>query len=190
VQAGSGQFVYVATVYKYVSEPRASPVQRLKTVLNWTPEQVTRPFEALDMLYRNILLSAKEAYEAVDTHSGHDFLLLLKICLLDLLDSVAPDWSYGGAGGVRHIVAALLNLESDALEILTLDLRSLVCLKEGSQGIWYLDAYHKSFYDFMDEVSRAKELFVPAAPICTHLTKCCMQRIIDSPELKLYTPSK
>ncbi|KAJ2935700.1 hypothetical protein H1R20_g1391, partial [Candolleomyces eurysporus] len=71
VQAGSGQFVYVATVFKYVSERRASPVHTLKTVLNWTPGQATRPFEALDMLYTNILSNAKEAYEAVDAHKLH-----------------------------------------------------------------------------------------------------------------------
>jgi hypothetical protein len=191
VQAGSGQFVYVATVYKYVSERRASPVHRLKAVLNWTPEQVTRPFEVLDMLYRNILLSAKEAYEAVDTHSGRDFLLLLKIYLLSI-----PSWAmpkrcdYDGKSTGSDVVTAFLSLETDALEVLTLDLRSLVHLKEGWAGIWVLRAYHKSFYDFMDEVSRAKELFVPIAPICTHIAKCCVQRIIESQELELYTPSK
>jgi hypothetical protein len=190
VQAGSGQFVYVATVYKYVSEPRASAVQRLKTVLNWTPEQVTRPFEALDMLYRNILMSAKEAYEAVDTHSGRDFLLLLKIYLLDLASSLPPDWEYGGDRTGSDVVTALLNLESDALEILTLDLRSLVYLEEDTPEARYLAPYHKSLYDFMDEESRAKDLFVPIAFTCTHIAKCGMQRIIESPEPELYTPSK
>ncbi|KAJ2927793.1 hypothetical protein H1R20_g9295, partial [Candolleomyces eurysporus] len=71
LQAGSGQFVSVATVFKYVSERRASPVHMLKTVLNWIPGQVTRPFEALDMLYTNILSNAKETYEAVDAYKLH-----------------------------------------------------------------------------------------------------------------------
>jgi hypothetical protein len=190
VQAGSGQFVYVATVFKYVSERQASPVQRLKTVLNWTPEQVARPFEALDMLYTNILLNAKGAYEAVDTHSGRDFLLLLKISLLELASGLPSGCGYGGGETGIDVVTALLNLESDALEILTLDLRSLVCLKEDTPGTRYLAAYHKSLYDFMDEKSRAKDLFVPIAPIYTHLAKCSMQRIIESPEPDLYTPSK
>jgi hypothetical protein len=189
VQAGSGQFVYVTTVYKYVSERRASPVQRLKTVLNWTPGQVTRPFEALDMLYRSILLSAKEAYEAVDTHSGRDFLLLLKIYLSDL-ENYDPDrWQYQGDSTGSDVVTALLNLESDALEILTSDLRSLVYLKEDEPGFRYLAAYHKSLYDFMDEISRAKDLFVPIPPIRTQLAKCSMQRILEYPGLELHTES-
>jgi hypothetical protein len=187
VRAGSGQFVYVATVYKYVSERRASPVQKLKTVLNWTPEQVTRPFEALDMLYRNILLNAKEAYEAVDTHSGRDFLLLLKLYLLNL---ARFDWGYGGESTGSDVVTTLLNLESEALEILTQDLRSLVYLKGDEVESRYLAPYHKSLHDFINEKGRAKDLFVPLAPICTHLARCSMQRIIEFPEPELYTPSK
>ena len=79
VTAASGQFIYVATVYKYISEPRASPAERLKIVLTWTPHegQIARPFEALDVLYTNILLAAKKAYEAVDTHRGVTFSYFL-----------------------------------------------------------------------------------------------------------------
>ncbi|KAJ2929199.1 hypothetical protein H1R20_g7896, partial [Candolleomyces eurysporus] len=80
VEAASGQFIYVATVYKYVSERRASPAERLKAVLTWTPHagQIARPFETLDVLYTKILSAAKKAYEAVDTHHGRDFLLLFR----------------------------------------------------------------------------------------------------------------
>ncbi|RXW17515.1 hypothetical protein EST38_g8341 [Candolleomyces aberdarensis] len=35
----------------------------------------------------------------------------------------------------------------------------------------------------MNEESRAKDLFVPGSRIYTHLAKCCLQRIIESPEL-------
>ncbi|RXW13644.1 hypothetical protein EST38_g12210 [Candolleomyces aberdarensis] len=175
VQAGSGQFVYVATVFKYVSERRASPAHRLKTVLNWTPAQTTRPFEALDILYTSILLNAKEAYEAVDTHTGRDFLLLLKMFHMKATGDLFLDQPDG--------IYALLPLENDALEILTLDLRSLVYLKGVNRGTMKLRVYHKSFSDFMNEESRAKGLFVPRFHVNTHLVKCCMQRIIESPEL-------
>ncbi|KAJ2927796.1 hypothetical protein H1R20_g9298, partial [Candolleomyces eurysporus] len=175
VQAGSGQFVYVATVFKYVSEPRASPVHMLKTVLNWTPGQATRPFEALDMLYTNILSNAKEAYEAVDAHSGRDFLLLFRICHFgeeSLLEYF----------GFPNRLSTLLNLESNASEILASDLRSLVYL-EDELGSMQLTVYHKSFSDFMNEESRAKDLFVSYSRVQAHIAKCCMQCIIESPEL-------
>ncbi|RXW15233.1 hypothetical protein EST38_g10623 [Candolleomyces aberdarensis] len=85
VEAGSGQFVYVATVFNYISEPRGSPVDRLRIVLPWTPHkrQVARPFEALDRLYTNILLAAKEAYESIDTHRERNFLVHLRIYQLN-----------------------------------------------------------------------------------------------------------
>ncbi|KAJ2925273.1 hypothetical protein H1R20_g11816, partial [Candolleomyces eurysporus] len=174
-RAGSGQFVYVATVFKYVSERRSSPVHRLKTVLNWTPDdgQTTRPFEALDTLYTNILLSAKEAYEAVDTHSGCDFLLLFRILLLEVVGLL-----------FRDVPRAILHLESNGLEILTSDLHSLVHLVEERSDLTYLTTYHKSLEDFMNQESRARELFVPEARAYTHLAKCCMRYIIGSPVLK------
>ncbi|RXW15216.1 hypothetical protein EST38_g10637 [Candolleomyces aberdarensis] len=174
-RAGSGQFVYVATVFKYVSERRASPVHRLKTVLNWRPDdgQVTRPFEALDMLYTNIVLNAKEAYEAVDTHSGRDFLLLFKILILVVLDCSAHD----------HF-GTILNLERNAWGIFTSDLHSLVYFKEPYPYWTCFTAYHKSLRDFMGQASRARELFVPEARAYTHLAKCCMRYIIESPVLE------
>ncbi|RXW14463.1 hypothetical protein EST38_g11393 [Candolleomyces aberdarensis] len=169
VKAASGQFIYVATAFKYISEPRGSPMDRLKIVLTWTPHggQMARPFEALDRLYTNILLNAKEAYEAVDTHRGRDFLLLFRIYQLnssqDLSFTVSPD-----------ILNSVLDLESNATQILISDLRSLVTLECGSR----LREYHKSFYDFLDEDSRAKDLFVPIAHVYAHLAKCQMQNIM------------
>jgi hypothetical protein len=36
VDAASGQFIYVAIAFKYISERRGSPAVRLKIVLTWT----------------------------------------------------------------------------------------------------------------------------------------------------------
>ena len=55
-------------------------------------------------------------------------------------------------------------------------------LEENASGTMELAVYHKSFSDFMNEESRAKDLFVPESRVETHLAKCCMQRIIESPE--------
>ncbi|RXW13527.1 hypothetical protein EST38_g12328 [Candolleomyces aberdarensis] len=93
VAAASGQFVYAATVVKYVSERRGSPVDRLKAIIDWTPEggQQTRPLELLDILYRNILSNAKELYEGVDTNRGRDFLLLVRAHQDDLHEHELAD---------------------------------------------------------------------------------------------------
>ncbi|RXW12676.1 hypothetical protein EST38_g13178 [Candolleomyces aberdarensis] len=174
VEAGSGQFVYVATVFNYISEPRGSPADRLRIVLTWTSHkrQVARPFEALDRLYTNILLAAKEAYESIDTHREHNFLLHLRIYQLN--SSYADD----AINYYRpHILNSLLDLESNAAEILISDLRSLATLGDDYRLRWY----HKSFLDFLGDPSRANDLFIPRARVSAHLAQSHMQYIIECP---------
>ncbi|KAJ2930757.1 hypothetical protein H1R20_g6342, partial [Candolleomyces eurysporus] len=182
IQAASGQFVYVATVYKYITERRGSPAERLKVVLSWTPHdgQVVRPFEALDRLYARILLSAKIAYEAVDTHHGRNFLLLFRAQHMNVdafyISSVGLHLRYPA-----DVLSALLGLEARAEDILFSDLRSLVTYEKGRSGGFYLRLYHKTLTDFLEEKSRAKELFVPAFCVHVLLAKRCMQHIIECP---------
>ncbi|RXW13666.1 hypothetical protein EST38_g12188 [Candolleomyces aberdarensis] len=180
VGAVSGQFIYVATAYKYISERRASPEKMLKIILTWTPHegQATRPFEALDRLYTNILLAAKNAYEAVESHHGRDFLLLFKAHHM----GVTGFHYYALSGNpAADLLSALLCLEARAKETLISDLRSLVALKTDGDGDLRLRLYHKSFSDFLQEPSRAKDLFVPEDRVYTHLASCFMQHIIECP---------
>ncbi|KAJ2917872.1 hypothetical protein MD484_g2593, partial [Candolleomyces efflorescens] len=175
VQAASGQFIYVATVFKYVSERRASPVERLKIILTWTPRagQKTRPFEALDRLYTNIVLAAKDAYEAIDSHDGRDFLLLLRAYHVNLAGiRVYRDDVSLPAG---RLSVGWLGLEAKAEENLVSDLHSLVKFDSTN----HLQLYHKSFSDFFGAESRAGALFVSEALVYAHLSKCFMRRIIN-----------
>jgi hypothetical protein len=134
----------------------------------------------LDKLYTNILLAAKNAYEAVDSHHGRDFLLLLRAYHIEIA---------GFRLGIRLIgfpadtLSALLSLEERAEETLISDLRCLVTLKpeNANENELHLHLYHKSFSDFLEEPSRAKDLFVPKSRVYTHLAKCCMQHIIECP---------
>jgi hypothetical protein len=181
VEAGSGQFIYVATVYKFVSQRRASPAARLNVVLTWTPRagQAAKPFETLDMLYYNILLAAKNTYEAVDTHHGRNFLLLFRALQMGSTGS-GFDLGHTSVGEVQRsadVLSALLCLEAQGEEALILDLRSLVALNARRD----LHLYHKSFSDFLQEPSRAKDLFVPESWVYTHLARCFMQRTIEFP---------
>ncbi|RXW19339.1 hypothetical protein EST38_g6503 [Candolleomyces aberdarensis] len=182
VRAASGQFVYVATVYKYISERRSSPAERLKIVLTWTPHdgKVVRPFEALDRLYTSILWTAKKAYEAVDTHHGHDFLLLFRAHHMNIAGFYSSFLS-AVLGCPADVLSALLGLEARAEDILFSDLHSLVALEKDDKGGLCLRLYHKSFSDFLEQGSRAKDLFVPQSSVYTHLAKRCMQHIIESP---------
>jgi hypothetical protein len=184
VQAGSGQFIYVATVYKYITERRASPATRLNTVLTWTPhaEQVAKPFEVLDRLYYNILSAAKDTYEAVDTHHGRDFLLLFRVHHTGITGFRFRDLDGRGVGFSADVLSALLCLEHRAEQALISDLRSLVALEaDRNDGDVSLRLYHKSFSDFLEEPSRAKDLFVPESRVYTHLAMCLMRYIVECP---------
>jgi hypothetical protein len=178
VRAASGQFIYVTTVFKYVSEPRGSPAHRLQIILTWTQhnDQHARPFEVLDRLYTNILLAAKEAYEAIDTNGGRDFLFLFRIYQVNetgfqFQDSTRFQFS-------NAVLTALLNLEIGAAENLLSDLRSLLTISKDQHGELSLRPYHKSFYDFLDDKRRSKDLFIPTSAVFVHVAKCCMQTIL------------
>ncbi|KAJ2927406.1 hypothetical protein H1R20_g9691, partial [Candolleomyces eurysporus] len=157
VVAASGQFVYAATVVKYVSERRSSPVDRLQTVVDWTPEegQLARPFEALDALYTGILSAAKESYEAIDTHRGHNFLLLLRAHHINS----SGHFGFWDAHGFDEI----LDLERNAHEVLVSDLHSLVIFRQHSdisKTSIVMHFYHRSFSEFLSSKARSKNLFI------------------------------
>ncbi|RXW19729.1 hypothetical protein EST38_g6121 [Candolleomyces aberdarensis] len=179
VEAASGQFVYVAVAFNYISERRASPAERLKIILTWTPHvgQIARPFEALDALYTNILLAAKKAYEAVDTHHGRDFLVLFRAHHINISGFQIHDITVGPS--VELFSVLWLGLEAGAERGLFSDLRSLVTLERYADGNHSLRLYHKSFSDFLEGEIRAKDLFVPEARVHKHIAKCFMQRITD-----------
>ncbi|KAJ2914906.1 hypothetical protein MD484_g5509, partial [Candolleomyces efflorescens] len=176
VQAGSGQFIYVATVSRYISEPRALPTERLKAVLDKSPPQgqTAPPFELLDKLYVDILSTAKTAYEAIYTNSttGRGFLLLLKL----------HHFNHSSLQMANSRFTKYLFLEAKFTDILFSDLHSLVSMKESDSSKIYLRTFHRSFFDFLNEESRAKTFFVPLADVYSHLVKCCLRHILQSPK--------
>ncbi|RXW12901.1 hypothetical protein EST38_g12953 [Candolleomyces aberdarensis] len=188
VEAASGQFIYAATVVRYLSVPRSSAVDRLKIVLNWTPKdgQSARPFEQLDLLYHGILSAAKIAYEAVDTHHERDFLLLFRAFHINATSVFADHGEkFSFVLGVEQL-HSLLDLENQAEDILITDLRSLVTIRthlDRSPGDnLILHIYHKSFSDFLVEESRSRDLFVSQSRVQMQLAKCFLQRVVRGPE--------
>ncbi|RXW21492.1 hypothetical protein EST38_g4366 [Candolleomyces aberdarensis] len=180
VRAASGQFIYAATVVKYVSEPRTYPSGRLETVIGWTPaeDQLARPFETLDRLYANILSEAKDAYEAVDIYTRRDFLLLFKAYhMKDTKGLSGLDLRF------THTTAlnAVLGLEEWAHDSLISDLHSLVVYEPSQVHGFKLRSYHRSFSEFMESESRSQALFVPASRVYAHIAKCSLQNINRCP---------
>ncbi|KAJ2926988.1 hypothetical protein H1R20_g10083, partial [Candolleomyces eurysporus] len=183
VEAASGQFIYAATVVRYLSERPSSPVDRLKIVLTWAPtdDQSIRPFKKLDLLYHNILSAARMAYEAVDTHREREFLLLFRAYHISSTLGFPKINDNSPFQISNEKVDGYLQLESGAHEILISDLHSLVTLRRSGPLSTKLYLYHKSFGDFLNEESRSKDLFVPYSRVQIHLAKCFLQHVIRYP---------
>ncbi|KAJ2912121.1 hypothetical protein MD484_g8298, partial [Candolleomyces efflorescens] len=173
VRAASGQFIYAATVIRFVVERHSSPVNRLNTILNWTSgnHQRSNPFAPLDLLYANILSKAKEAYEDLN---GCDFLLLLNAYRLNMdrnNDHIVQD--------LNHLLCS----ERDAHLWLLSDLRSLITTdaypdhRASGQHLLQLRMYHKSFLDFLSDESRSKELFFPKSEVLKFVARRCLCHI-------------
>jgi hypothetical protein len=176
VRAASGQFIYAATVIRFVLEHRSSPVNRLNTILNWTSgnNQRSNPFAPLDLLYANILSKAKEAYDDIN---GHDFLLQLNAYRLNMdrnNDHIVQD--------LNHLLCS----ERDAHLWLLSDLRSLITTdaypdhRASGQHLLQLRMYHKSFLDFLSDESRSKELFFPKSEVLKFVARRCLSHINSS----------
>ncbi|TEB40221.1 hypothetical protein FA13DRAFT_1784811 [Coprinellus micaceus] len=54
-QQASGQFIYIATVIRYIQDKSGAPHKQLEHVLNWQPSNRSNPFAVLDTLYLGIL---------------------------------------------------------------------------------------------------------------------------------------
>ncbi|KAJ2927356.1 hypothetical protein H1R20_g9738, partial [Candolleomyces eurysporus] len=178
VAAASGQFVYAATVVKYVSERRSSPVDRLRTIIDWTPEggQQTRPLELLDILYRKILSTAKELYEAVDTNRGRDFLLLVRAHQMN------SDCRITGVIRSAHNYDEVIGLGDGDHQVLFSDLHSLVFFRQDPTytTVWEeLRFYHRSFSEFLNSEFRAQRLFVSEARVRQYVVESCLQKLLQ-----------
>ncbi|KAJ2929570.1 hypothetical protein H1R20_g7527, partial [Candolleomyces eurysporus] len=178
VAAASGQFVYAATVVKYVSERRGSPVDRLRAIIDWTPKggQQTRPLELLDILYRNILSTAKELYEAVDTNQGRDFLLLVRAHQMN------SDARVDRTQSSIRTFDEITSLEDGGHQVLFSDLHSLVFVRQSPirTEVWEeMRFYHLSFSEFLNSEFRAQHLFVSETRVRQYVVESCLQKLLQ-----------
>ncbi|KAJ2936399.1 hypothetical protein H1R20_g695, partial [Candolleomyces eurysporus] len=180
VEAASGLFVYAALVAKYVSDRRRPPPDSLRVIRNWLntsahDQRVALP--PLDLLYANILSSAKNNYEKIHGDPHPNFLLLFRI--YHLKDAIPLDWDLS----LRDIKSfnRILDLEENAHEILLQDLHTLVAVKPTSDGGLRLDFCHETLSEFLDSAGRAGDLFVPRSRAYAYIAKCCVYKINQCP---------
>ncbi|KAJ3522279.1 hypothetical protein NMY22_g11960 [Coprinellus aureogranulatus] len=161
VMNASGQFIYAATIVRYIEDDtkRTPPLERLKQVLKWKQYNTgSQPLAPLDALYRGILETSPDTTLAVQW--------------LRFID-VASEWSdrsnrYGVARYhwfPRH-TKQLLESYSGEMEFVLGGLASLVGLVD-RDGETQFTFYHKSFLDFLTSPERSGSLYLSDESITT-----------------------
>lgn len=140
-QEASEQFIYAATVIRYVQDGTNTPINQLKHILSSRRPAGSKPFAALDALYTLVLQT-----------SPTPALSVTWICTIDFLmhghGDTAEPWYIKGL------------LESSPRESeLRLDcLSSLVGLPNTAEPRFTF--YHKSLLDFLEDRERSAQFYV------------------------------
>ncbi|PPQ87785.1 hypothetical protein CVT25_008829 [Psilocybe cyanescens] len=140
VEKSSGQFIYAATVIRYVSSPRHNPLDRLKVIQGLLPVNDDRPYAQLDALYINIL-SDVEDVKAV--------LRILGVAFVLTNDYLKPL-------GVNDL-ENFMQLTPGTVQLLLIDLLSVVDASDNNKPIKF---FHASFSDFLVDPTRSCQFFI------------------------------
>ena len=147
VQKSSGQFIYPATIIRYISSSRHDPMLRLDVILKLRPLSGESPFEQLDALYRHILLSCEDVELA---------LRIIGMCLL-LTQTFKLPWhddtvySFLSKITASKCMEQILGLHPGDVQRGLEDLGSLIEYKGDDIE---LRALHASLFDFLSDPTR------------------------------------
>ena len=141
VDNASGQFIYAATVIKFVESPEHNPITRLDSVLKTGSiiGQSDIPFSQLDALYHHILASVADQKRVLE--------ILLCILHHDL------ETSYS-------VLQAVYGYQVGEVQTILCGMHSLLDIPDGNSVKAKFNFYHKSMLDFLLDHSQAGHLYV------------------------------
>ncbi|KAF9541365.1 hypothetical protein CPC08DRAFT_463421 [Agrocybe pediades] len=172
VRKSSRQFVYAATVIRYVESTRHRPDHRLDIILNHRPVNGEHPFAQLDSLYATILESASDREKV---------LRVLSMYLMDLEEDICCS-----------VIEELLSYDEGEVETLFCDMGALVQVyKDLFYDRLYLRFHHASFREYLVDAARSKQFHIDMdykviSNVTVHtlqyLVSCCSSSFdLDSP---------
>ncbi|KAF4609705.1 hypothetical protein D9613_011983 [Agrocybe pediades] len=137
----SGQFIYAATIIRYVESTRHRPDHRLDMVLNLRQlRNGDHPFAKLDELYSMILQSSSDIEKVLEVLS-----------LVFNLRGVSSELEV-------NEIEKLLGYEEGEVETLFCDLGALVQLSESPEST--LKILHASLHDYLLDKARSKQFHI------------------------------
>ncbi|KAJ3550838.1 hypothetical protein NMY22_g197 [Coprinellus aureogranulatus] len=167
VSNASGQFIYPATVIRFIDSPRQPPKKQLDMVLKTTPlENGESPFAALDALYTAVLNAGPSPSETVLWLKAHQRLCkkLQNQVTIGLPPSVwTIDRLFESSEGQAQLLLDLPSLVSMATQTgygstdssnhgQSMGVPASCIPNRGWQSTYTF--YHKSFLDFLDSPGR------------------------------------
>jgi hypothetical protein len=157
VEKSSGQFIYAATVIRYVARGRHGHESRLRIVLELpSSDNSIMPFAMLDDLYLQIFQSVgkDEIGKVMEVLSA---LILLKENKIDRLD----------------VLEAFLNYRPGELASVMEDLLALVHIPNSQAEM--VKIHHASLPDFLLDHTRSRSFYLDPATVYLHLARRCIK---------------
>ncbi|KDR67017.1 hypothetical protein GALMADRAFT_26769, partial [Galerina marginata CBS 339.88] len=157
VRKSSGQFIYAATVVKFVRSSRRRPSERLEVILGTTTAGDDTPFAELDSLYRHIFSMVEDIPRALE---------VLSIVFLDS----GNDLSMGE-------IETFLSYPSGDLQIILIDLHSVIDIAVDGDHENYLYVLHASLQDFLVDSTRSRDVYLDEGEAHARITRHCLRHI-------------
>ncbi|KIJ97666.1 hypothetical protein K443DRAFT_9740 [Laccaria amethystina LaAM-08-1] len=164
VKKSSGQFIFAATVVRFVGADRKVPTAQLQIVMDIcksvnSSHHLSNPFVLLDELYAHVLCLSEDL-ERVLTYLGAIFHLSGS-------QTLSCDFLY-----------PLLGLSREDLSLLFWDLHSIIHVPVSNTD--QLHFHHASFSDFLMDKHRSGTLHIDEFKAHLYLLESCIRNICDA----------
>jgi hypothetical protein len=147
IQKASGQFIFAATVMRYIGNRSNTPDILLKHILELSPQTPhANPLNLLDAVYTHVLMSSPNPKLAVMW-----ILTIVRTPLSSLPAYFCKQFLVSSEGEER---------------LLLRDLASLLSIPQSHDSLSRYKVYHKSFLDFLGDPNRCPpDLYVPESSV-------------------------
>ncbi|KAJ3513482.1 hypothetical protein NLJ89_g2927 [Agrocybe chaxingu] len=167
VRKSSGQFIYAATVARYVSPPDTRPDDRLDVVLGLFPRGDVHefPFAELDALYLHVLSSLRIKMPA---------LRILALVAFPL-GSQVYEWTC-------RMVDDFLKLRGGSTKEVLNRLASVI----GYNEVQYIHFFHASLVDFLLDEERSGEFYIHLQGEGSYFVRMCLRQFTSGTDKDVF----
>ncbi|KAF8994413.1 hypothetical protein BDQ17DRAFT_1097952 [Cyathus striatus] len=184
VRRSSGQFIYSATVMKFISDPNHNPAAQLGIVLGIWDSGSSAPLAELDLLYHEIL---SRVPDSARTMKVLGYIIIIMKCLeasswfhlklRPVIVEITKKINYN-QNRLLLIVEQLLDIPQGEAFLSLNQLHSLIELNVGSGSFrrsFMLQFYHRSFQDFLLKKKRSRNFYMDRKILHCDVAQACLK---------------